>query len=186
LKRINFTVLIIGIVIALGVALGIYSGFYTRRFIYFEKMRAFKIFNIIFIPLLLFLFLNVTISRFKKSKQSRDSRGWIFLKSTFVNLVIYFGLYLYILRPIVIGLMFFVNENLGSQTSTIISGTVIEKINKPPGGRTPAIYRLIIKSGTNDIFNFETNEYKIKYFAINDSFEESMNRGFLGLYYLRK
>jgi hypothetical protein len=186
LNRINFTVLIIGLVIVLGVALGFYIGFYSKRFIYFEEMKAFKIFNIIFIPLLLFLFLNATFSRFKKFKRSRDSKGWLFFKSTFINLVIYFGIYLYILRPVVIGLMFFINENLGSQTSTIISGTVIDKVNKPPGGRTPAIYRLVIRSGTNNIFNFETTEDEIEKYVINDTFKESVNRGSLGLYYSTK
>ena len=93
---------------------------------------------------------------------------------------------MFILRTAFISSVLFINNNIGDQALTEVSGLVIKKINKPAGGRTPAIYRLMIKAQEGTTFNLTTTKTLVQNYKVGEIFSQQMNKGSLGFYYLRE
>ncbi|NQZ76241.1 MAG: hypothetical protein HRT61_09035 [Ekhidna sp.] len=186
MKKLNYQTVIIIVFLVLILVAFVMAHIYPHSFLFFEEMRVFEIYNFIFIPILSFMYLKSSRNEFVKLTKRGSFRLNRFIKSRFISLAIHFGFYIFILRTTFISIILYINSNIGNQTNSIISGVVIEKTNKPVGGRTSEIYRLTIKSHDETIFNLTTTKTLVQKYQLGQKFHQEMNEGSLGFFYLKE
>lgn len=182
-SKINFPLVAMITLAVLLLAVGFYLGFYPNRFLFYEEMKIIRIYNWIFIPLLSTIFIMKTRSVFMKSKRTSTYRKGTFIKSRLLSLVWLFGLYWLFLRPCFVGLVMYINTEWGQQVSTHVAGKTIRVVNKPGGGKTLAIYRLIVESDTGKTYNFTTTKTQVMTHPVNRPITVELQDGSLGILY---
>jgi hypothetical protein len=133
----------------------------------------------ILVPLMFISIVIDGIDSFKKYTKSDNVKLWKFLKATLLEFAIIFIVFAIVLKPVVSGTFILINAAIGHQTSEIVDGIIIDRIDY--SGRAYE-YKLSIKTDS-EILIFDTDIHTIVHYHKGDRFNEKMKRGCLGLLY---
>jgi hypothetical protein len=179
MKRGYFFILIIAFLIVSG----LFFGLYELQLLYYEENKADKIADYISLPILSiigFLFLmeeKLTLKRAWNLRENRIGKQiFNYLLSIAVAHFIFF-------RPVISGIILFINTNFGQPIEINIKGNIIDKFEY--SGRGAEFYIIVKDNDNNKTYKFDTFGTETRKYQINDRFEKKMCKGFLGLLYLK-
>lgn len=178
MKRRYFYILILVFLIITG----LFFGLYEMEFLYCEENSADKIANYISLPVLIllgFLFLLSEKVSFRRAQRFGENK---YFKQVFATILTIFIAHFAFLRPVISGIVLFINVNFGIQSVVKIDGTVIGKYEHSGKG---AEFELTIKDIDKRTFVFDTFGTETKRFNIGYKFEKNMIKGCLGLLYIK-
>lgn len=177
--KIVVVVSILILLLSMGLFLGLYDQVYLQ---YYEENKTNKLAEKILIPTFLLLFIIHIGSDFWKLGREMMELWEEYLISYF-KIFLYSALMLIVFfRPITSGFIQLINVNIGNQERTKIIGLVTDKFET--SGKAPE-FELVILDESNEEFTFDTHSKEMKNYSVGGEFEKEMNKGCLGLYYIK-
>jgi hypothetical protein len=160
------------------IVLCVFLIFYPLRFDFYEQLKAKRIVDLFFLPIILIFLINYVLKTVKKG-----GVNWkIFPKEILFAIVIFGIIYFTILRSVFSCGLLFINCALEEKEIVEVNGTITEIVKIEGHGKVPGRYELTINQNGKE-FNFESNKKAIENFSLNEKFSIEMKKGTLNLMY---
>lgn len=160
------------------IVLSVFLVFYPLRFDFYEQLKAKRIVDIIFFPIVTTLLINYVFMHVKKG----DVNWKIFPKEILFAIVLFGMIYFTILRSVFSCGLLFINCALKEKEIIEINGTITDIIKIEGHGKVLGRYELMVNKNGKE-FNFESNKKAIENFSLNENFKMEMKKGILNILY---
>ncbi|RTY85434.1 hypothetical protein [Flavobacterium sp. GT3R68] len=160
------------------IVLCVFLVFYPLRFDFYEQLKAKKIVDIFFLPIVIILIINYIHKTVKK----RDVNWKIFPKEILFAIVLFGIIYFTILRSVFSCGLLFINCTLKEKEIVEINGTITDIVKIEGHGKVIGKYELTINKNGKEL-SFESNKKAIENFSLNEKFKMKMKKGALNILY---
>lgn len=160
------------------IVLCVFLIFYPLRFDFYEQLKAKKIVDLFFLPIVLIFLTNYVLKTIKK-----DDVNWKIFSKEILFAVALFGLiYFTILRSVLSCGLLFINCALAEKEIVVVSGRITDIVKIEGHGKVLGQYELTINQNGKE-FNFESNKKAIENLSLNENCKIEMKKGILNLMY---